>query len=333
MTWSFDPDEPGYYAFEPERFLIPPMEGFLRRILGARWGLILVSAPHSIDLPAILEFLANFSLQQVYYSSFSAETGDFYNLEGEKRSIRTIEEVLEEARKALSEPEIGEDREWRVERIDEATEGGEESEPETAGKEDAQDEQSRHVSIPRNSDLVFISEINEKLMPKAVEAAMTGKLVVSGIRADGSFPALKRAIDLLGSGHLAAASLMGIIGLNTVARICPECKVRVEHSLSDEDIMLVGGKETTVHSYQGMGCEACGGTGYSGRILIHEAFELSEKLRTGLLESTPPRQLRMLAKREGMRTLLDATWTLAEAGETTLDEVVRIADVTDPGRQ
>jgi hypothetical protein len=307
---SLPPDDggSGYYAFEPERFLVPPMEGFLRRILGARWGLILVSAARQVNLPTILDFLANFSLQQVYYSSFSATQDDFEKLEGESRKLRTIEDVLAEARNAVAHPPEPVEPQPEAERVSPSP-------------------------LPRTPDLIFIPELEGEIVPSAVESAMTGKLVVSGIRAEGSFPALQSFIDLVGSEHLAAASLMGILGLNTVARICEHCKVRVEYELSDQDIILIGGQEHVLSGYKGLGCESCSGTGYRGRILIHEGFEMMSEIRSAILKGTPPRNLRILAKRSGMTTLLDAAWSLAESGETSLDEVVRIADVTDPGSE
>jgi hypothetical protein len=306
MSMPSDNDGSGFYAFEPERFLIPPMEGFLRRIFSARWGLIIVSAPKNINLPTIMNFLANFSIQQSYYSEFSASLGNFENLEAENRELKSIEDVIAEAREVLDRAES--------EVTDEAL-------PE-----------DRTGHIPRNSDIVFTYELSPKVAPSVVEGALSGNLVAAGIRAEGSFPALRNLIDLLQSDYLVASCLMGIIGLNTVARICPYCKVRIEHVLDKDDMILVGRKEQKLYSYKGMGCDQCGGTGYAGRILVHEGFEASEKLRSNIQASTPLRQLRMLAKQEGMRTLLDAAWTLAEKSETTLDEVLRIADVTDPGR-
>lgn len=307
---SIPPDDEGsgYYAFEPERFLVPPMEGFLRRVLGARWGLILVSGARQVNLPTILDFLANFSLQQVYYTSFSAGQDDFYGLEGERRKLRTIEDVLDEARAAAENPLAP-------------------IEP------DPEEEGVSPSTLPRTPDLVFIPELEAGIVPSAVESAMTGHLVVSGIRAEGSFPALQSFIDLVGSEHLAAASLMGILGLNTVARICERCKMRVEYELSEQDIILIGGRERVLTGYKGLGCESCGGTGYRGRILIHEGFEMMSEIRSAILKGMPPRNLRILAKRSGMTTLLDAAWSLAEAGETSLEEIVRIADVTDPGSE
>jgi hypothetical protein len=306
MTWFSDDSESELYAFEPERFLVPPTEGFLRRLFGARWGMILVSAPDSVRLSPILDFLADFSLQIAYYSEFSAETGDFERLEPEEHRLETIREVLEEARGMLP---------------------GHQEEVPVQEQED--EGVVRHV--PRNPECVFVQELRPAIVPETIETALSGRLVVSGIRAEGSFPALQMFRGLVGSDHLAAASLMGILGLNTVARICPDCKITVEHQIDQNDLFFIGGGPETVQSCRGAGCPSCGGTGHRGRILIHEAFELSEKIRAGLLEAVPPRRLRIHAKREGMSTLLDAAWSLMDAGETTLEEVIRIADITDPG--
>ncbi len=306
MGWSSESDSSEFYAFEPERFLIPPMEGFLRRMFGAPWGLILVSGPANINLGTIFSFLANFSLQQSYYSEISTESNDFEQLEKEKRKLVTIEEVIHEAKQVLqsSDTEDGaddpEEREWRS-------------------------------HFRRNSDIIFIKHLSPDVVSTAVENALTGNLVAAGIRAESSFTALKHLQELVPREHLVAASLMGIIALNTVNRICPHCKIRIEHQLTNDDMILFGQTENAVHSHAGAGCKECNGTGYKGRILIHEGFETSSKIRTKIMQSLPLRQLRILAKREGMETLLDAAWSLVNAGETTLDEVTRIAEATDPG--
>lgn len=302
MTWFSDEEDFELYAFEPERFLVPPMEGFLRRIFAARWGMILVSAPENIDLEQILDFLANYSLQIAYYSELSASQQDFYKLEKDERKIRTIDEVLKEARDSVPGVKIT-------------------------------DQVSHEIQFtpPRNPEVVFIEEIDNENVSDAVEASMSQRLVVAGIRAEGSFPALQLFREYVKSDHLAAACLMGIIGLNTVGRICPECRVMVEHELDNIDQMMIGNREEKLVSHVGMGCESCNSTGYRGQILIHEAFEMTEKIRSRILAGIKPRQLRMIAKQEGMATLLDATWALAEAGETTLEEVTRIAEDTDPG--
>ncbi len=305
MTWIPEDSESELYAFEPERFLVPPMEGILRRLFGARWGMILVSAPEMVNLNPVLDFLADYSLQLSYYSQISAEQGDFEALERDKRRIRTIDEILEEAQEAMPATD------------DELPEVGE-------------NEQNVH-HVPRNPECVFIPELGPEIVSETVETALSGRLVIAGLRAEGSFPALQTFRSLVGSDHLAAASLMGIVGLNTVVGICPECKVRVEYELDESDAIFLGMEEKNLVGYHGTGCDACGGTGHSGRILIHEGFEVSEKLRTGLLEAMPPRHLRLHAINEGMTTLLDAAWALSEAGETTLEEVIRIAEVTDPG--
>ena len=304
MTWFSASDDSELYAFEPERFLVPPMEGFLRRIFGARWGVILVGAPEHIDLDQILDFLANYSLQCSYYSEFSAEKQDFYELEKDERKIKTIEEVLKDAQDAVPDFQIT-DQVSHIIRIDNIP--------------------------PRNPEVVFISELDNENISGAIRAALNQRLVVCGIRAEGSFPALQLFREYVKSDHLVAACLMGIIALNTVGRICPECKMRMEHELDDLDQLMVGSRGKKVLSYVGMGCEECDFTGYQGEILIHEGLELTENLRNRILSRTKPRNLRVIAKQEGMRTLLDAAWMLAEAGETTLDEVIRMAEDTDPG--
>ncbi|HEX9745190.1 MAG TPA: hypothetical protein VGB30_07160 [bacterium] len=302
---TYESDNPfEFINFEPESFLVPPTDGFIRRLLGARWGLFLVSAPDNTLLSPVLDFLANYSLQMAYYSEFSTEIGEFEHLEREERKIHTLDEIIDEAKHAV---------------VDEQENNGSEN-----------GDLVRH--IPRNPECVFLPEIENVKVNDAIEAALSGRLVVSGIKAQGSFSALQTFRHLVGSDHLAAASLMGILGLNTVARICPHCRIRVEREVSSESYELLGIEEKSIISYRGAGCKECEYTGYEGKILIHEGFELSEKIRSYLLESVSPRSLRMTAKREGMNTLLDSAWDLVDQGETTLEEVIRIAEVTDPGK-
>ena len=304
MTLLPDENESESYEFDPERFMVPPIEGILKRLFGARWGMILVSGPETVDLEPILDFLASYSLQLAFYSRFSTETGDFSQLEREEPSVRTIDEVLEDAGSSVPGQDEG---------SEEASEG----------------KAVRHV--PRNPEIVFLPELDRKNIASSIEATMSGRLVISGILAEGSFPALRRYKLIVGSDHLAAASLMGVLGLNTVARVCPECKIHVEYQINEEDAMLLGKETEKLTGFRGTGCPECNNTGYQGTLLIHEGFEISENIRSKILDGTPLRNLRLYAKQEGMRTLLDAAWFLSDAGETTLDEVVRIADVTDPG--
>ena len=305
MTLIPDEDSPAL-LFEPEAFLVPPMDGFLRRLFGARWGIILVSSPLDIPLEPVMDFLADYSLQMAYYSEFSVEIHDFNRLQPEERRIRTLEDVLNEAKSA--------------------TESGEPP----SGAPTSGEHSVRHV--PRNPELVFVPRFDSPdEVREIVEATLRGSLVVAGITAEGSFPALKAFRAMVGSNHLVAASLMGIIGLNAVGWICPECKVAVEYDLEDQDAYLLGVEDPTLRGFKGLGCEKCGDTGFISRVMIREGLEISEKLRTSILNETPLRRLRLEAKHEGMVTLLDGAWSLQKAGETTIDEVVRIADVTDPG--
>jgi type II secretory ATPase GspE/PulE/Tfp pilus assembly ATPase PilB-like protein len=304
MTWCPE-DEPGGDPFEPEAFLIPPMEGLLRRLFGMRWGVILVSAPVNVPLEPIIDFLANFSLQTSFYSEFSAELGEFENLQKEEKKIKTVEEVVREA--------VSEDQD--------TTEA-------VSNKDDANI--VRHV--PRNPELIFMPELNsEQDIRELVRIALSGKLIIAGIRSEGSFTALKVFRECVGSGHLVAASLAGIIAVNTVARNCPECKVAVEYELDNQDAFLLGAEDSKLKGFKGMGCEQCEFSGFEGRIMIHEGLDLSEKLRTEIAADMPLRRIRLEAKAEGMVTLLDSAWSLQRLGETTMDEVVRIADITDPG--
>jgi hypothetical protein len=304
MTWSPDDDSKEPYDFEPERFMVPPMENLLRRLFGARWGVILVTAPQGVKLQPIFDFLANYSIQLAFYSEFSADQGDFENLNRDRSCILTVDDILKDAKSAL---------------------------PPGEGVPEPQPPECVVRHIPRNPEFVFVPSLGPDIVGDVVQTALSGRLVVAAIQAEGSFLGLRDFVDLVGSEHLAAACIMGAVGLNTVARVCPECKEMVEYEVSDEDAFLLGARERKLIGFRGAGCPDCEQTGMCGRLLIHEGFEMSEKLRTDLLNHVSFRRLRMNAKREGMTTLLDAAWSLADASETTLEEVMRIADITDPG--
>jgi len=302
MTFDFNSDNGESYIFDPESFMVPPIEGFLRRMFGARWGLVLVSSPEELDVDPIMDYLADYSLQLAFYSEFSTEREEFEGLQRAEPVLKSIDEVVEEATEAVPSSE---------------------TEPAEVGEVE---------HVPRNPEIVFVPVLDSSNVGVSVEAAMSGRLVFAGIHAEGSFPALQEFRRLTGSDHLTAASLMGILGLNAVRRICEECKTQYQIELNKEECFLLGCNPGTLTIFRGQGCEHCENTGYKDRILISEGFELSENIRTEILNGTAPRQLRLIAKKEGMHTLLDSTWELVEAGETTLDEVSRIADNTDPGR-
>lgn len=301
MVYQPEENDSELYEFIPEMFMIPPMDGFLRRMLAARWGLILVSSPDHVDRGEVLDFLANLVIQQDFYSEFSAEVGEFENLEKEQRQLKSLDDVMGEAAEVIDEVNHEENG------IDEIPD-----------------------KFSRNSDVVFVKKLTTENVAGTIEQAMGGRLVVAGIEADGSFPALGNFLRLSGSPHLVAASLMGIIGLNTVAMICPECKMQVEINTAETGLLLMGNEPEVFISYTGRGCEHCDNTGLKGRLLINESCEISEKLRTAIKDGIPLRQLRILAKHEGMRTLLDAAWNLVESGVISIDELSRIANITDP---
>jgi general secretion pathway protein E/type IV pilus assembly protein PilB len=169
----------------------------------------------------------------------------------------------------------------------------------------------------------LVGEIRDRETAEiALQAALTGHQVMSTLHTNDAPSAVTRLIDLGAKPFLVAAALRATMAQRLVRRICPQCRcaytpaVRELHALGLTTAQVDGAEFT-----HGIGCAACHGTGYRGRVGLFELFVLSDEMRPLIYGNVTAARLRQQARREGMRTLREDGLRKMLAGLTTIDEI------------
>jgi general secretion pathway protein E len=175
-------------------------------------------------------------------------------------------------------------------------------------------------------DIILVGEIRDAETAEiAVQAALTGHLVLSSVHANDTVGVLFRLIDLGVEPFLISSAVIGVVAQRMVRRVCPYCAksspVPVREQLAYYQEM---GEERTDFS-SGSGCRACINTGYLGRTGIFEILTMTNELRQQLVSNGSPTQLRAEAMSQGLITLATDGMTKAKMGITTPSEVLRNA--------
>jgi general secretion pathway protein E len=184
----------------------------------------------------------------------------------------------------------------------------------------------------QDPDIIMVGEVRDlETAEVAVQAALTGHLVLSTLHTNDAPSAITRLLDLGVPSYLLKATVLGIVAQRLLRRLCPHCRRPVEAS-SDAWRELVGDwpidKPRLVH--EPVGCLECRGTGFLGRSGIYEIMPMSTALRTVVNDDTDLAQLRSQAIREGMIPLRIAGSQKVWAGTTSIDEVLKNAPAPPP---
>ncbi len=175
-------------------------------------------------------------------------------------------------------------------------------------------------------NIILIGEIRDKdTATIAVQAALTGHLVLSSIHANDVVGVFFRLIDLGIEPYLIAATLVGIVAQRMIRRICTHCRVTYQPSTEERAIYAEELGEQSAVLYKGEGCNLCGGTGYQGRIGIFELLVISEEIGRLLGADVSAADIRAQIRKEGMATLKHDGMLKVRDGITTMSEVVRAA--------
>lgn len=177
--------------------------------------------------------------------------------------------------------------------------------------------------LRQDPDVVMIGEMRDRETAEvAIQAAMTGHLVLSTLHTNDAVGALPRLLDLGIADYLIGGTLEGIVAQRLVRRICGHCSVRVD--LSDSDAArLVARPIHAASGWRGLGCSACRESGYRGRIGIFEVLQMTDALRAALARGAPRSELAERAIADGMVPMRECGWQLVQAGITTIEEVLR----------
>lgn len=181
----------------------------------------------------------------------------------------------------------------------------------------------------QDPDIIMIGEIRDGETAKiAVQASITGHLVVSTLHTNSTAGAIVRLMDMGVENYLLADSVFGVIAQRLVRTLGPECKK--ERPVSEQDRKDLGvGPFEEVHLYEPCGCEKCGRTGYTGRVGVYEILRVTPRIRELIHNQASADELRRVAIDEGMLTLHHNARQHVLNGVTTLNEMLRITYEND----
>ena len=191
--------------------------------------------------------------------------------------------------------------------------------------------------VRQDPDIIMVGEIRDNdTADIAVNAAMTGHLVLSTIHANDTATTFPRLIDMGVEPFLIASALNVVIAQRLVRKVCDSCrssynldedavkKIQNEKILIEKIKSISGKKDISkVRFYKGAGCKVCGDTGYSGRIGIFEVMEVTEELRTLITQKASSDIIEKKAIELGMKTMTHDGMNKAIQGITTIEEIIR----------
>jgi type IV pilus assembly protein PilB len=183
--------------------------------------------------------------------------------------------------------------------------------------------------LRQDPDIIMVGEIRDKDTANiAVQAALTGHLVLSTLHTNDAPGAVTRLLDLNVAPYLVSASLIAVVAQRLVRKICPNCKSEYEPSASIKKMVeQMSGKVEKF--YRGVGCKKCRNTGYIGRIAIHELFVPNEEIMEMIAEGVSLKKLRAKALQNGMVPLQDDAIEKVKAGIISIEEVLRAAQTEE----
>jgi type IV pilus assembly protein PilB len=187
----------------------------------------------------------------------------------------------------------------------------------------------RHV-LRQDPDIVMVGEIRDRETAEiAIQASLTGHLVLSTLHTDDAIGAITRLIDVGVQPYLLSSALIGAVGQRLIRTICPNCKTT--YTAPPELVAEYGwGAEARIRLARGRGCENCYDSGYKGRIPLHEVLVSNGELQRYMLTSPGRDELAAYVRKAGIRILFDDGAERVLEGATTLEEVLRVAQRAGP---
>jgi len=190
--------------------------------------------------------------------------------------------------------------------------------------------------LRQDPNIVFVGEIRDTETAEiAVNAALTGHLVLSTLHTNDAATALPRFIDMEIEPFLVASTVNVIVAQRLVRKICESCRIEQTISVNNlsknlpvQIIQKYFGNAEQILTYKGKGCKMCHNTGYVGRVGIFEVLEVSKNIRDLTTKKSDSDIITKAAIEEGMTTMLDDGINKVKNGMTTIEEVLRVTKVT-----
>ena len=175
--------------------------------------------------------------------------------------------------------------------------------------------------LRQDPDVVMIGEMRDtETADIGIRAAITGHLVLSTLHTNDAASTVVRLVDMGVAPYMVATSLIGVIAQRLVKVLCPDCKKPRMTTPEENDLM---GLDHSIQIFEAGGCPACNNTGYRGRTAIHEIIHCTTKVSSIIAGGGTKEEIEKAAKEQGTKLLRDNAAELVQAGETSIDELVR----------
>ena len=176
--------------------------------------------------------------------------------------------------------------------------------------------------LRQDPDIIMIGEMrDEETADIAVRAAITGHLVFSTLHTNDAPGAILRLENMGIPDYLVSDALVGVIAQRLVKRLCPACKKRGKTTAKEMEIL---GIDEPISIFRPHGCQFCNGTGYKGRIAVHEMMYMNENMRNVVVNEKNLEILRKEAGKNGMVTLFNSCRSLVLKGVTSIQELMTL---------
>lgn len=178
--------------------------------------------------------------------------------------------------------------------------------------------------LRQNPDIIMVGEIRDRETGEiAINASLTGHLVLSTIHTNDASGAPTRLIDMGVEPFLVASSLIGIVAQRLIRKVCSKCKQ--PHVPTEFELIEIGRKSIPPEAkvYKAVGCPSCNQSGYSGRTVIHELLVVDDNIRSLIVKRVDASTIKKAAVKSGMRTLREDGILKVFEGITTIDELMR----------
>jgi len=181
--------------------------------------------------------------------------------------------------------------------------------------------------LRQDPDVIMIGEIRDNETARiAVQAALTGHLVLSTLHTNDAASSITRLVDIGIDSYLIAASLNAVLAQRLVRKICPKCKKKYKVPEKMQAYMKRAGIKGK-NFYHGTGCEACRDSGYVGRVGIYEMLVIDDELRGMINKDSSVDNMRKVFHKSGAHSLFDDGLIKVNQGLTTIEEVLRVTEV------
>lgn len=186
------------------------------------------------------------------------------------------------------------------------------------------------TSLRQDPDVLLIGEMrDDETVEIGLRGALTGHLVLSTLHTNDAITSALRLTDMGAPGYLVASALRAVVAQRLVRRICTKCSTTYEPD--EHELMwlqhLAGFRPEQMHFHRGSGCHNCNFTGYQGRIGVYELLELDQAMMTALRNDDAEGFANAAKQHPGYRPLVHVALDYAKQGITSLDEVLRLAEV------